>query len=213
MNMSAFDFPTSPTVNQKYPQPPVVGQPVYTWDGEKWLITDLSGKTPIYTDGSTAMAAQLTIQNPPVNPTDAAAKAYVDSKTVLATVLDYLGNAANKLLTPAIIWGAAAPQGIVGTPFTPDLNTAIDFIWTLNGPNCQINNPSNLKGGMKGLIYVVQDATGGRTITTWGTAYKFTLGVKPILSTSPGAIDIISYACGGTPASPVMYCFFTPNFS
>jgi hypothetical protein len=31
-----FDFPSSPTVGQKYPQPPVSGQPVYNWDGEKW---------------------------------------------------------------------------------------------------------------------------------------------------------------------------------
>jgi hypothetical protein len=31
-----LDFPNAPTLNQKYPQPPVSGQPVYTWDGEKW---------------------------------------------------------------------------------------------------------------------------------------------------------------------------------
>jgi hypothetical protein len=34
--MMALDFPASPTVGQKYPQPPVAGVPVYTWDGEKW---------------------------------------------------------------------------------------------------------------------------------------------------------------------------------
>jgi hypothetical protein len=27
----AFDFPNAPTVGQTYPQPPVVGVPVYTW--------------------------------------------------------------------------------------------------------------------------------------------------------------------------------------
>lgn len=32
----AFDFPSSPTVGQKYPTSPVAGQPQYTWDGEKW---------------------------------------------------------------------------------------------------------------------------------------------------------------------------------
>jgi hypothetical protein len=31
-----LNFPSSPTSGQKYPQPPVAGQPVYTWDGEKW---------------------------------------------------------------------------------------------------------------------------------------------------------------------------------
>jgi hypothetical protein len=31
-----FDFPSSPTVGQKYPVSPAVGQVQYTWDGEKW---------------------------------------------------------------------------------------------------------------------------------------------------------------------------------
>ena len=34
--MPALDFPAAPVLNQLYPQPPVVGQPVYTWDGAKW---------------------------------------------------------------------------------------------------------------------------------------------------------------------------------
>ncbi len=33
---TALDFPASPTNGQKHPQPPVSGQPVYTWDGLKW---------------------------------------------------------------------------------------------------------------------------------------------------------------------------------
>jgi len=40
--MAALNFPSSPTVGQKYPQPPVAGQPVYIWDGEKWT-TPLAG--------------------------------------------------------------------------------------------------------------------------------------------------------------------------
>jgi hypothetical protein len=33
--MAALDFPNSPAVGDKWPQIP--GQPVYTWDGEKWV--------------------------------------------------------------------------------------------------------------------------------------------------------------------------------
>ncbi len=33
----ALDFPSSPTVGQKYPASPVAGLPTYTWDGEKWM--------------------------------------------------------------------------------------------------------------------------------------------------------------------------------
>jgi hypothetical protein len=32
----ALDFPEAPTVGQLYPSSPAVGQPQYTWDGEKW---------------------------------------------------------------------------------------------------------------------------------------------------------------------------------
>jgi hypothetical protein len=77
-----LDFPNAPTVGQKYPQPPVTGVPVYTWDGQKWTTVGgaVSGKTPIVSDGSVPMAAGLTLVAPPVNPTDAAAKSYVDAR-------------------------------------------------------------------------------------------------------------------------------------
>ena len=39
----AFDFPNAPTVGQKYPQPPVPGVPVWTWDGEKWTTQTQTG--------------------------------------------------------------------------------------------------------------------------------------------------------------------------
>jgi hypothetical protein len=82
-----INFPNAPTTNQLYPQPPVAGLPVYQWDGEKWTTQGASAtKTPIYTDGSTAMVAQLTLVGDPVNPTDAADKHYVDSAPALHNV-------------------------------------------------------------------------------------------------------------------------------
>jgi hypothetical protein len=209
----ALDFPASPSVNQKYPQPPVAGVPVYSWDGEKWRIADLSGKTPIYTDGSTAMAAQLTLVSPPLNPTDATSKAYVDGNDAIATAAEYLSNSApTKRLTSGAIWTAAQNNtNVAATSFTPDLGASIDFLWTLNGPNCQLNNPANLKNGQKGLILLLQDGTGGRLITTWGTAYKFPSLTKPTLTTSAGSLDVISYYAAGSAAAPVMYCFFSPQ--
>ena len=33
-----LDFPSAPSNGQKYPAPPLMGVPVYTWDGEKWII-------------------------------------------------------------------------------------------------------------------------------------------------------------------------------
>lgn len=44
--MAALDFPNSPAVGDLWPQPPVAGQPVYRWDGEKWSITSTYGFSP-----------------------------------------------------------------------------------------------------------------------------------------------------------------------
>ena len=41
-----INFPASPIVGQKYPQPAVAGIPVYTWDGEKW--TTVGGSIAAY---------------------------------------------------------------------------------------------------------------------------------------------------------------------
>jgi hypothetical protein len=66
---------------------------------------------------------------------------------------------------------------------------------TMTG-NPIIANPTNLFVGTMVLI-LIQDGTGSRTVT-WGTAYKFPAGVKPVLSTAPGAIDLMSFFCDGT---------------
>jgi hypothetical protein len=130
----------------------------------------------------------------------------------IATPAAFLAQTPYRLITPTTVWQAAAavPTGPL-TTFTPDLNVGIDFVWTLNNANCQINNPANLKNGMKGIIYIVQDATGGRAITAWGSAYKFPGAVKPTLTSAPNTVDVISYATGGSAGAPVMYCFFSPN--
>ena len=38
--MAAMDFPNSPVVGEKWPQPPVPNKPVYIWDGFKWTTID-----------------------------------------------------------------------------------------------------------------------------------------------------------------------------
>ena len=37
MALTALDFPASPTVGQRHPDPPVTGQPQYTWNGSQWI--------------------------------------------------------------------------------------------------------------------------------------------------------------------------------
>lgn len=87
-------------------------------------------------------------------------------------------------------------------------NTTLGTVATVTlGGNRTISNPTNLRVGTYMLI-VKQDATGSRTLA-WGTAYKFPAGVKPTLTTTANAIDIISFFCDGTN----MFGTYAPNMS
>lgn len=69
---------------------------------------------------------------------------------------------------------------------------------TLSGTGRTLSNPTNLVTGASYQLIIKQDATGSRTITTWGTVYKFPNGVKPVLSTAASAIDVLSFYFDGT---------------
>lgn len=57
----ALDFPNSPVNGQKHPQPAVAGQPVYTYDGEKWKAVSGGSNIP------TIMVSDSPPPNPPDN--------------------------------------------------------------------------------------------------------------------------------------------------
>lgn len=84
----------------------------------------------------------------------------------------------------------AALPAVTGT-VTLDLSTANNFGGTLTG-NITLANPTNPLPGQGGSIRLKQDATGSRTIT-FGTNWKFQGGVKPPLTTTPAATDILVY--------------------
>jgi hypothetical protein len=100
----------------------VTGLPVYRWDGQKWTTQGVPpAKTPVYTDGSSAMTAQLTLVAPPVAATDAAAKSYVDTAVggVTAVGLGALKTTGNQTLTGGF---AVTPNnaGTFPASFTPN---------------------------------------------------------------------------------------------
>jgi hypothetical protein len=129
----------------------------------------------------------------------------------LAGAADYLANTASKILTANTVWAAAVPATLTdAATVTPDFSAGIDFVWTIAAVGRTLTNPSNPKAGQKGVIYVVQDGTGSRTITTWGSQYKFSGGTKPTLSTAASAVDVISYACKSTTE---IECFFSGAMS
>src|SRR5580765_7557729 len=57
----ALDFPLGPVVGQQFPFTPVPGQPVFIWDGEKWVpapVTSASGAVR-YDTAKSLTTAQL----------------------------------------------------------------------------------------------------------------------------------------------------------
>lgn len=216
----ALDFPTTPSVGQKHPVPSIVGIPTYTWDGEKW--TTVGGSTGTL-DPATALplinatpavvgVASKYAREDHVHPTDTS-RAAASAIPVAATGAEYIANliGSGKMLTPGAAWAAAAAILVTaGTTFTPDFSAAIDFQMTLGSATCTLSNPTNAKVGQKGMIYLIQDATGNRAITTWGSAWKFPGGVKPSLSTAAGAGDAIAYV---VLSSTTIYCTFSAGFA
>jgi hypothetical protein len=184
-----MNFPNTPTVGQQWPSPPVPGQPVYRWDGTVWgSLGAQPGKMPIYSDGSVAMAAQLTLVNTsPVASTDAAAKGYVD--TGLNAKLNVAGNQTTTGGFAITAYNATQAGGFTCNPMfgnyqyvvnngamtmtAPTVDCAIDYLIT-NGASA---------GGitMTGFTYASGN-TGDPYVTTNG--YKFIFSIRRINGTA-----------------------------
>jgi hypothetical protein len=194
----------------------------------QWQLAPNDLTKLVLKDGDTVSGAIRTTRTPFALADEFVSKQYVDAgdalpatsiadgivtfakmaATALATAAEYLSATANKILTADGVWAAAVPVALAdAATVTPNFGAGIDFYWTLGAAGRTLANPINGKRGQKGIIYLIQDATGGRTITTWGSAYKFSGGAKPTLSTTGGAWDMLSYAVGNNPATQVNCTF------
>ena len=63
--------------------------------------------------------------------------------------------------------------------------------------NTTISNPTNLKIGYY-MLNVLQDATGSRFITSWGSVYKWPAAIAPTLTTTANSRDVMSFFSDGT---------------
>jgi hypothetical protein len=77
-----------------------------------------------------------------------------------------------------------------------DLSAAPVATVTLAG-NRTLDDPTNMRAGSTYALLITQDATGIRTLA-YGTAYKWTDGVAPILTTTAGRKDLLTFYCDGT---------------
>lgn len=95
-----------------------------------------------------------------------------------------------------------------GATITPDFGANQNFTVTLAG-NRTLANPSNMVVGQTGSIFIVQDATGSRTLS-FGSYYDFAGGTAPTLTTTASAVDRIDYVVR---TSTSIHCVFTANYS
>jgi hypothetical protein len=120
---------------------------------------------------------------------------------------------ANNAVTNAAQSFTAAQRGAIsaltdGATITPNFALANNFSVTLAG-NRTLANPSNLTAGQSGSIFIVQDATGSRTLA-YGSQYDFIGGTAPTLSTAANSVDRIDYVVRTTGS---IHCVFTANYS
>lgn len=74
---------------------------------------------------------------------------------------------------------------------TPDFSLGNNFSLLIGG-NRTLANPSSQIAGQGGQIIITQDGTGNRTLI-YGSNWKFPSGTTPTLTTTAGAVDVLSY--------------------
>lgn len=77
-----------------------------------------------------------------------------------------------------------------------DLNSNQVTELTLDG-NMVLDNPTNQQAGTTYILRLIQDGVGSRTIT-FGSAYRFSGGTAPTLSTGVNSVDYITFVSDGT---------------
>lgn len=110
----------------------------------------------------------------------------------LATAAQIRANTVGKLLTTPNAYAAMAPVTLTdAATISMDMATGIAFTVTLGG-NRTLGNPTNVPVGKSGVLRVVQDGTGNRTLNL-ASNWKMAEGNAPDLSTAANAKDSFSF--------------------
>ena len=96
-----------------------------------------------------------------------------------------------------------------GATIAVDLSLANNHTVTLGG-NRTLGNPTNAEPGQTGSIFIVQDGTGGRTLTPAANWHFAKGGTHPTFSTAANAVDRIDYIVR---TSTSIHCVATFNYS
>lgn len=110
----------------------------------------------------------------------------------VATAAEFMANTADKMLDTDGVWTAADGVALTdAATIAVDMATFINATVTLGG-NRTLGAPSNTKNYQTGVIKIVQDGTGSRTLA-YHANWKFANGAAPVLTTTAGAVDLLFY--------------------
>ena len=153
--------------------------------------------SPVTGSGTLTLTGTLAVANGGTNATTVAgARTSLGLGTVAVldetTTAQFLANTADKALSTDQVWAGAAFVTLTdAATIAVDMGTFINATVTLGG-NRTLGNPTNTKEGQSGVIEIVQDGTGSRTLA-YGTSWEFAGGSAPTVSTAPGASDTLYY--------------------
>jgi hypothetical protein len=109
----------------------------------------------------------------------------------IATDANIHAGTASKLVAAGQLYTANAPVATSGTgTYTIDMTAGRVFQRTMTG-NTTLANPTTEVAGMSGVIYFIQDATGGRTLSL-SSDWK-PIGGAPSIDTGANKVNVFSY--------------------
>jgi len=153
----------------------------YTSNGMEWAV-------PSYTTNTTLTLVDeddMSSNSATSVPSQQSVKAYADTKLALAG-----GTITGALVLDDSV-GATITAATSSSGITLDLGASVHHSVTL-AHNTTFADPSNEVAGQSGSIIITQDGTGSRT-AAWNSAWKWTGGTAPTLSTAASAVDRIDY--------------------
>jgi len=110
----------------------------------------------------------------------------------VATNAQMLAGTSDKFIQAGVLWQSEVSV-TYGTTTTFDFLLFKNAVVVLGG-NITTMTLTNVMAGKAGSITFIQDGTGSRT-TVWNSTFKFAGGTAPTLTTTPAAVDILSYSC------------------
>jgi hypothetical protein len=110
----------------------------------------------------------------------------------VATAAEFQAATASKLLNAANVWSAAALVTIApAATLTPNLAAGINFIVNGLNTNATLAAPTSPKAGQTFTILIIQDATGGRTLS-YNSVYKHAGGTAFAIDTVASRVSLLS---------------------